>query len=99
MEEKILQACKLINALGSDYTLKDWHEVCIQVMNMGLTESTLKDFIDQSTNKDTLGDMEKGNYYSAANYIRNFIMWNSNNMIYVKEYSYLLESFINSNNK
>lgn len=99
MEDKILQACKIIAKLGNDYDLLEWHEACVRVMNLGLNLSTLDDFISQDNQNSRLGDLEKGNYYMAAGYIKNFIMWNSSNMPYVKEYSYLLESFININSK
>lgn len=101
MEDKILQACKIITKLSGDYDLLEWHKTCVEIMNLGLNLSTLDDFISQDNQNSKLGDLEKGNYYMAASYIRNFINWNYKNMPYVKEYSYLVESFIKvvSNNQ
>lgn len=93
MEDKIKQACKIIVKLGDNYSLKEWHEACIQILDLGITVESLKQFISTSNGRDTLGDMEKGNYYVAANYIINFISWNES-MPWVIGYSDLVKSFV-----
>lgn len=94
MENKILQACKIISSLGSDYDLYDWHKTCVEIMNLGLTIESLSQFVDSAPEETTLGTIENGNYSAAANYIYNFIFWNDKNMSFVKESSYLIDKFI-----
>ena len=39
MEDKIIQACKIIFEIGDSYDLKEWHETCVKVMDLGLTDT------------------------------------------------------------
>ena len=93
MENKILQACKIISRLGSNYDLYDWHKACIEIMDLGITVSFLQQYISNEPEA-ALGEIEKGNYSAAANYIYNFIDWHSLNISFVKEVSFLIDKFI-----
>ena len=93
MKNKILQACKIISRLGSDYDLYEWHKACVEIMDLGLTVESLRQFVE-SEPEATLGSIEDGNYSAAANYIYNFIFWHDKNISFIKEMSYLIDTFV-----
>ena len=97
MEEKIKAAIKIIADLGDNFSIKEWHEACVQICNLGLDEKSLTQFISQDNKRSVLGELEQGNPYVAANFINNFIAFNSN-ISYIKEWSFLIKRYINATN-
>lgn len=93
MEDKILQACKIITKLGNTYTLLEWHKACVEIMTLGLTQATLEQYIGDFRGS-SMGELVNGNYYAAAGYIYNFICWDFENILYVKDAVNLLETFV-----
>lgn len=97
-EEKIKQACEIILKLGENYELYDWHKTCIEIMDLGLSLKDLKEYATSSPQKTVLGDLAKGNFYQAANYVWNFLNWNDS-MPWVMEYSLDIKDFVKAINE
>ena len=97
-EEKIKQACEIILKLGENYELYDWHKTCIEIMDLGLSLKDLKEYATSSPQKTVLGDLSKGNFYQAANYVWNFLNWNDS-MPWVMEYSLDIKDFVKAINE
>lgn len=93
MEEKIKAAIKIIANLGGNFNVNDWHRACVDIMDLGISYDSLLNYIQQDPNRSSLQDMEKGNPYVAANFIRNFIMFNEN-ISFIREWSYLTQSYV-----
>lgn len=98
MEEKILQACKIISDAYSNFGVYEWHEACIKIMDLGLTQSSLNSYInDSSQQSDGISGLENGSYYAAASYIKRFIGWDPPRMIVLETFKDRIDSFIRVN--
>lgn len=98
MEEKILIACKIISNAYSDFGVYEWHKACIKIMDLGLNTSSLNLYINHSSqDSEGFSGLERGNYCSAANYIKSFIGWDPTKMVLLESFRDGIDLFIRFN--
>ena len=91
MEEKVIQAMKLL-AANNKLSLKEYHQLCVDICNLGLTEQTLRQLAG-SINHSGPSAMIHGNIGAAADHLLNFLLPNPN-VEYCYEFMYLVNDFI-----
>lgn len=91
MEDKIIQAMRLLCG-ANKLNLKDYHQLCIDICDLGLTEQTLRE-ISSSTKHTGPTEMIDGNIGAAAKHLLNFLLPNPN-VTYCYEFNYLVTDFV-----
>jgi len=92
MEKKVIQAIKLLSAADNKLSLKDYHQLCVDICNLGLTEQTLRQLVD-SIKHSGPAEMINGNIGAAADHLLNFLLPNPN-VDYCYEFTYLVNDFV-----